>query len=257
MSDFKLVKLLGNPIQINACINPRGAYNNTTVYSIGDLVTYGGLSYIANQAGVGNLPTDTNFWQIVVDISLAGSAWSLAGNTGTDPLVDFLGTIDSNPIKIRTNDNEIAQFDVNGRFGIGPDAPLSSFHLKPYVGYTDSGTRSDSFAMTTSDTNLNTIYSLVLTNGSVAKVTLEVTGRQSDGTERCSFTKSALFYKEGGNIMIQGVTWQSDFTAKSNSLFDVKYTLGVSTVLFKVKAVNATDTYWTGNTKIEILKNNL
>lgn len=253
MSDFKLVKILGNPIQLNVCINPRGEYNSLVVYSVGDLVTYGGISYIANQAGIGNLPTDLSYWQAVINLS----TWQINGNASLDPLTDFLGTTDSSPIKIRTNNVEIAQFDANGRFGIGPDAPASPFHLKPYVGYTDSGMRLDSFALTTNTDSLSNLYSLVFTDESVAKVTIEVTGRQSDGAERCSFTRSGLFYKQGGDVMIEGLNWQSDFTAKSNSLFDIKYTLGTNDLSISIKSVSSISTYWTGNIKIEVLKTNM
>jgi hypothetical protein len=257
MSDFKIVKLLDPVVQLNVNVNPRGNYNNSTVYSVGDLVLYNGLSYIANQSTVGNLPTDTNYWQIVVDISTGSNNWLLTGNTSVNPSTEFLGTTDSNPIKIRTNNNEIAQFDVNGRFGIGPDAPSSTFHIKPYIGYTGSGTQYDSFALTTSNPNLNNIYALTLTNNSIVRVSLEVMGRQSDGTQRVAFTRSGLFFKENANVAIQGKTWQSDLTSKSSSTFDIKYILGTNTVTFQVKAASATDTYWTGNIKFEVLKTDL
>jgi hypothetical protein len=254
MSDFKLVKLLDSPVKITVSVVPRGAYNNTTIYSVGDLVTYGGLSYIAYVATVGNLPTDTAYWQVVVDPLYSITAWERTGNTGTNPATDFLGTTDANALKIRTNNNPVAQFDVNGRLGLGADAPASPLHIKPYSGYAGSGTQLDSFAVTTNDTNLNNIYSLLLQDGSAVKVTFEVTGRQGDGAQRTSFTRSALFYKEGGNVLIEGATWQSDFTAKSTPAFDIKYTLGINTVTFKVRAANASATYWIGNIKIEALK---
>jgi hypothetical protein len=183
--------------------------------------------------------------------------WDLLGNSNTNPLVNFIGTKDAQPIKIRTNNIEIAQFDTNGRFGVGPDAPQSTVHIKPYVGYADSGMRLDSFALTTNSTVTSNLYGITLTNGSVVKVTLEVTGRQSDGSERCSFARSGLFYKQGGNVMIQGPTWQSDFSAKSNNLFNISYSLGVNTLSLNVKAANSMSTYWTGNIKIEVLKTDL
>lgn len=187
---------------------------------------------------------------------IAASGWELSGNSGNSSL-NFLGTIDAQPINIRTDNNQIAQFDINGRFGIGPDAPLSTFYIKPYVGYTGSGTRLDSFALTTNTSSPSNLYGIVLTNGSVAKVTLEVTGRQSDGTARCSFTRSGLFYKEGGNVALQGPVWQSDFSSKSNSLFNVSYVLGTNTISLKVSAASNVETYWTGNIKIEVLGNNI
>lgn len=254
MSDFKIVKLLDPPVKITISIVPRGVYDNSTIYNLGDMVSFGGLSYVAITTTVGNTPPNTAYWQVLIDTSASSISWEKVGNAGTDPAANFIGTLDSNPLKIRTNNNPVAQFDVNGRFGIGADAPASTVHIKPYSGYTGSGLQIDSFAVTTNDTNLNSIYSLVLQEGSIVKVTFEVTGRQSDGAQRTSFTRSALFYKEGGNVCIQGATWQSDFTSKSAPAFDIKYTLGIATVNFKVKAANATTTYWIGNIKIEALQ---
>lgn len=55
-----------NPVQLlfSGGINPRGAYDNLTTYSTGDLVTYLGSSYVAIQETTGNLPTDQTYWQI-------------------------------------------------------------------------------------------------------------------------------------------------------------------------------------------------
>lgn len=66
MSEFKIVKLLDSPVQINVNVNPRGDYDNATTYQVGDVVFYQGASYIAKQETTGNLPTDTAYWQKLV-----------------------------------------------------------------------------------------------------------------------------------------------------------------------------------------------
>ena len=192
----------------------------------------------------------------LVNFIKTNSTWSTLGNANIDPSNNFLGTTDSNPLKIKTNNEDTAQFN-DGKFGIGPDAPLAPLHIKPYNGYTGSGLRTDAFSITTQNTNLNSIYSLNLTEGSVAKVTIEITARQSDGLERASFSREALFYKEGGNVSIEGITWQSNFTRKSNNSFNFTYEMGTNTIDFQVQPANLIDTYWTGNIKIEILKTNM
>lgn len=42
-----------------------GEYDSETVYTAGQVVTYNGSSYVAKQTTVGNLPTDTDYWQLV------------------------------------------------------------------------------------------------------------------------------------------------------------------------------------------------
>ena len=45
----------------------KGAYNAATTYHILDFVIYKGSSYVAKTTTVGNLPTDTQYWQILAD----------------------------------------------------------------------------------------------------------------------------------------------------------------------------------------------
>jgi hypothetical protein len=47
------------------------------------------------------------------------AAWSLTGNTGTDPGTDFLGTTDGQPLIFKTNNAEAMRIDQNGNVGLG------------------------------------------------------------------------------------------------------------------------------------------
>ena len=46
----------------------RGAYNNTTSYAIGDIVSYQGATYVSLAASIGKVPTDTDYWQAMPQI---------------------------------------------------------------------------------------------------------------------------------------------------------------------------------------------
>ena len=59
---------------------PKGDYNPATTYSMLDIVSYNGSSYIAKQSTTGNLPTNTTYWQLS---AYGGSAANLAGNFAT------------------------------------------------------------------------------------------------------------------------------------------------------------------------------
>ena len=50
---------------------------------------------------------------------MSGCAWQLTGNAGTAPGNEFLGTTDSQPLVIKTNNNEALRIDTNGNVGIG------------------------------------------------------------------------------------------------------------------------------------------
>ena len=48
-------------------IIPRGDYNSAATYNMLDMVYYGGKSYICKQTSTGNVPTNTVYWQIMLD----------------------------------------------------------------------------------------------------------------------------------------------------------------------------------------------
>jgi hypothetical protein len=51
-------------------------------------------------------------------------AWDITGNNGTNPNNNnFLGTIDNEPLVIRTNNTERLRVDANGNVGIGTGHP--------------------------------------------------------------------------------------------------------------------------------------
>lgn len=50
----------------------RGTYSVSTQYYLFDLVDYNGSSYIAKSNTLGNLPTNTEYWQLIAE----------KGNTG-------------------------------------------------------------------------------------------------------------------------------------------------------------------------------
>lgn len=81
MSDFKVVQLL-NPIQLNTNINPTGVYDNTTAYGIGDSVSYGNNSYLCITTTVGNIPTDTAYWQLFASSATNKIATVVRNQTG-------------------------------------------------------------------------------------------------------------------------------------------------------------------------------
>jgi hypothetical protein len=186
-----------------------------------------------------------------------GNEWGLLGNAGTDPNTNFIGTRDSQPVKFRTNNLPVGQFDSNGRLAIGAHSPRAILDIKPYPGYSDSGLRIEPFAVTSSVNTPAQAYAIVMSNNQIVRVKFTVTCRQSDGTARAAFTRSALFYKEGGNVQIQGPTGQSDLTIKSNNGFNVTFTAGVSTILFNVKNANNVDTYWSGHMEMEFVSSNI
>ena len=54
---------------ITFSVTPRGAYDATITYNVGDLVLHLSITYIAITQTLGNLPTLPEFWQVVAPIT--------------------------------------------------------------------------------------------------------------------------------------------------------------------------------------------
>lgn len=68
----------------------RGAYLAGTTYQPLDMVTYNGLQYICKATSTGNLPSNTSFFDAIVDVSIWSSEQPAPGKI---PLADAQGKI--------------------------------------------------------------------------------------------------------------------------------------------------------------------
>jgi hypothetical protein len=61
----------------------------------------------------------------------SGNFWSLQGNSGIDPTLNFLGTTDAQPLVIKTNGQERLRITASGNVGIGSANPLALLSVGP------------------------------------------------------------------------------------------------------------------------------
>jgi hypothetical protein len=64
--------------------------------------------------------------------------WNLAGNTGSDPNINYIGTADGQPLIIRTNATERMRMKSTGEIGIGTNNPQQILHVQGVVRITGS-----------------------------------------------------------------------------------------------------------------------
>src|SRR5207248_107917 len=89
-------------------------------------ITHGGTGLSAGPTAAGQYlrSTGANAWSVgsiqLGDLpNLAGTFWSLTGNTGTISTTNFLGTTDAQPLVIRTNNAEALRVDPSGNVLVG------------------------------------------------------------------------------------------------------------------------------------------
>ncbi len=108
------------------------------------------------------------YWKKIADLSEASANWSLKGNSGTNPATNFIGTVDGQPLVIRTSNNERLRIDANGNVGIGTNAPTAKLEVNGTVKF-------DTLATGTNELNV-----LVLAaDGSVYKRTMSSSAFQN------------------------------------------------------------------------------
>jgi hypothetical protein len=66
-------------------------------------------------------------------VGTGGGGWSLAGNAGTSPGANFLGTTDAHALVVKTNGNEALRVTSSGNVGIGTASPLTRFEVDSQV----------------------------------------------------------------------------------------------------------------------------
>ncbi len=68
-------------------------------------------------------------WKKIADLAAANANWSLQGNAGSDPSINFIGTTDGQPLVMRTNNNERLRIDADGNIGIGTNTPTAKLEV--------------------------------------------------------------------------------------------------------------------------------
>lgn len=108
--------------------------NWNTAYSWGNHASAGYLtSYsetdpvFAASAASGITATNITNWNTAYGW---GQGWAVAGNTGTNPATNFLGTTDNAGLAIRTNNTEQVRITPAGNVGIGTDSPNQKLDVR-------------------------------------------------------------------------------------------------------------------------------
>lgn len=136
-------------------------------------------------------------WKKIADLSEASSNWSLTGNSGTDPSVNFIGTIDGQPLVVRTNNAERLRVDAAGNVGIGTNNPTAKLNV-------DGSVKLENLATGTTETDVLVIGA----DGSVYKKTISSAAfenaiRAINGIQRQTLSITAQASDTANQVLVQ------------------------------------------------------
>ncbi len=142
-------------------------------------------------------------WKKIADLATATSNWSLSGNAGTDPSANFIGTVDGQPLVMRTNNNEAMRIDASGNIGIGTNNPTAKLNVNGSV-------KLESLASGTNELDV-----LVLAaDGSVLKRTMSASAfvnaiQAINGIQSQQLSITAQASDTSNNVLVQNRTSDS------------------------------------------------
>lgn len=113
-----VLDVTSTPAATGGLLLPRVALTGTANESPLGAHVQGMTVYNTNTVGdvtPGYYYDDGTKWVRIATTALASDGWAITGNTGTKPNVNFLGTIDIQPLKIKTGNVERFDFTTNGR----------------------------------------------------------------------------------------------------------------------------------------------
>jgi hypothetical protein len=136
-------------------------------------------------------------WKKIADMAAAASNWSLNGNAGTNPATDFVGTVDGQPLVMRTDNAERMRIDENGNIGIGTTTPTAKLNV-------DGTVKLENLAAGTTELDV-----LVLaTDGSVYKRTMSSSAftnaiKSINGIQKQTISITAAASDTSNNVLVQ------------------------------------------------------
>ena len=136
-------------------------------------------------------------WKKIADMAAASANWSLAGNAGTNPAADFIGTVDGQPLVMRTDNAERMRIDENGNIGIGTTTPTAKLNV-------DGTVKLENLAAGTTELDV-----LVLaTDGSVYKRTMSSSAftnaiKSINGIQKETISITAEASDTSNNVLVQ------------------------------------------------------
>lgn len=151
-------------------LTPRVSLNDISVAAPITSPATGLLVYNNNAAVVGGNGEGFYYWNGAqwTQLIVSGNAWSITGNSGTNPTTNFLGTTDTQDLVFRTNNTENMRINTNGNVGIGTTSNIARLYTS--IPNTDSTTNYGIYNLH-DGTDLGTTYGIYNRNSTSTNAT--------------------------------------------------------------------------------------
>jgi hypothetical protein len=180
---------------------------------------------VGNFGGVGGF--------LVYDPS--GSVMSIASVNDFDTGVNW-ATGGANTLSVETAGVERTRWGASGEI---VDAPALA---------NSTGAVSDTGAVQTTDATQTTLHTLTLADNTTYAVSVTVAGRDTAGTERCSYIRYVQAHRQGGGgATISAIT--TPFSVESDAGLDCTYTVSGNDLRVSITGKAGTTINWSGSIK--------
>ncbi len=237
---FCQLKVGTNPVIINGnailelesnnkgILLPRLGLTATNNFSPLSAFVAGMFVYNTNTAGAGVTAvspgvyySDGTQWVKLSASAIGASGWQLAGNSGTNPALNFLGTTDNVPLILKTNNVEAFRITSDGKIGIGQSSPIATLDINGNlkIDSVQTGSITDSILVIGANNIVKKISANALTTGIYKKLEIVATTGQVAFTTPNIITdpNKIMLYRNGVTIEFT-VTGSNIITAEIASI---------------------------------------
>jgi len=110
----------------------------------------------------------------------------------------------------------------------------------------------ESIATSTTDATVTTLYTFTMPDNASALIQAEVTGLETDGSNRNNYIIAGAFYRDGGNATQQGST-VSILSIESDATWGaVEFAVSGNDVIVRATGAASTNITWISETKVNL-----
>lgn len=90
------------------------------------------------------------------------------------------------------------------------------------------------------------IQTFTIPEWTIVRIEITLVAKEGNNSNRATFKRVGLFYREAGSVKHQGTFWHTTDTIKSHVKMDIDYILTATDVTIRTRNAGNIDTMWSG-----------